>query len=241
MNREKLNAQKRKLTGKKVKTLRTGGILPANIYGKKIKSESLQVNIKEFLKVYKKSGATTLVDLLIETDKEARPVLIHKVQKHPVSGVLVHADFYQVDLKEKIKALIPVMAIGEAKAVSDKKGVLLHVLSEIEIEALPTDLPEHIEVQIESLTEVDQAVCVKDLNLDRNKVTVLTEGAEIVFKIGPLVTKQMEEELKAEEAAKAAAETASAEAGATKETPEGEGATEEQKPAAPKEETKKEE
>lgn len=236
MIREKLSVQKRTVTGKKVKQLRKSGILPATLYGKKIKSESLQLNIKDFLKVYKKTGSTTLVDLLVDNDKDPRPVLIHVVQKNPVSGFYVHADFYQVDLKEKIKAAITVISTGEARAVSEKKGVLLHVLSEVEVEALPTDLPEHIEVNVGNLLEVDQAIYVKDLNVDKNKVTVLTDGEEIVFKIGPLVTKEMEEELKAEEAAKAAAETAQAETAA----PEA-GAEEQEEAAVPKEEVKKEE
>lgn len=204
MQRLRLEAKKRTILGKKVKQLRQKGFLPTTLYGKKVKSESLQVDLVDFSKVFKKAKETGLVDLIVET-KEPRPVLIHNVQRHPVTGLVLHADFYQVDLKEKVKSAVPVVTSGEAKAVTENKGVLLHVLSEVEVEALPADLPENITVDITGLDQVDQSVLVKDLIVDRSKITILTNEEEIVFKIGPLITKEMEEQIKAEEEAKAAA------------------------------------
>ncbi len=214
MQREKLKAQKRSVLGKKVKKLRREGQIPATLYGKKVKSESLQLEQKEFARVFHKAKQTGLVDLVIEKEEGVRPVLIHQVQVHPVTGQMLHADFYQVDLKEKVKASVPVMARGEAKAVADNKGVLLHTLSSVEIEALPTDLIEQIEVDITKLEEVDQAVLVKDLQFDKAKINILTNPEEVVFKIGPLITKEMQEAIKAEEEAKQAAVAATQEAAA---------------------------
>jgi large subunit ribosomal protein L25 len=206
MQKISLQANTRTIFGKQVKSLRRQGLLPVTIYGKKIKSESLQVDAKDFAKTFKKVKETGLVDLKIG-EKEGRPVLIHNLQKDPVSGLVLHADFYQVDLKEKVKTMVPVVATGDSRAVIDNKGVLLHILSEVEVEALPTDLPEKIEVDVSSLVDVDQTIFVKDLVLDKVKIEILTNQEEVVFKIGPLITKEMEEQLKQEEEAKAQAAT----------------------------------
>jgi large subunit ribosomal protein L25 len=106
MEKITLKAKARKEVGRKVKLLRKEGILPANIYGKKIKSESIQVDLKEFLEVYKKVGDTKLFYI------NERPVLVANIQKNPVSDMLLHIDFHQVDLKEKVEAKVPVELIG---------------------------------------------------------------------------------------------------------------------------------
>ncbi|MCL5675994.1 MAG: 50S ribosomal protein L25 [Patescibacteria group bacterium] len=240
MKTVKLAVAKRTISGKKVKKLRKEGIIPANIYGKKTKSLSVGVSGKEFLKVFREAGETGLVELFVEGEKEARPVLIHNLQKHPVSGQVLHADFYQVDLTQKVKANIPVEEKGEAGAVSENKGVLLHVLEEIEVEALPQDLPEHIEVDVTALSEVDQEILVKDLAVDKSKIEVLTKDSEIVFKIGPLITREQEEEIKAQEAKKAAeaAEKTVVESGAAPAAGEASKAEEKPAEAKPQEEKK---
>lgn len=237
MQREKLKAQKRTVLGKKVKKLRRDGQIPATLYGKKIKSESLQLDEKEFAKVFHKAKQTGLVDLTIEKEEGTRAVLIHKIQIHPVTAQILHADLYQVDLKKKVKASVPVVAKGDARAVADNKGVVLHTLSQVEIEALPADLIEQIEVDITNLAEVDQAIFVKDLKIDSAKVNILANPEEVVFKIGPLITREMEEALKAEEEAKAAA--AAPVEGTTAEPTAAETVTTE--PAAAPQEEKKEE
>jgi large subunit ribosomal protein L25 len=110
MNKLNLKAEKRKVVGRKVKNLRAEGILPANIYGKKVKSESIQVALKDFEKVFKEAGETGLVMLQVgETEK---PVLIHNLQLNPVSEDLYHVDFLQVDLKEKVEASVAVELTG---------------------------------------------------------------------------------------------------------------------------------
>lgn len=201
MKRFKLAVEKRKVVGKKVKKLRKEGFLPANIYGKAVKSLSVQVPYKEFEKVYKEAGETGIVD--VEVGSEVRPSLIHNVQQDYYNHKLLHADFFQVNLKEKVTTMIKVFTIGEPKAVSDKLGLLLQPISEVEVEALPTDLPDKIEVNVEHLAEVNAQITVGEIKTPAG-VTILTDAGQVVAKIGELISK--------EAAAQAAAEAAAAEA-----------------------------
>ena len=183
MNKLTLKAEVRKISGRKVKNLRKDGILPGNISGKKIKSEAVQVVFKDFDKVYKEAGETGLVTL--EIGKEEKPVLIHNLQVNPVSDVPVHVDFLQVDLKEKVEADVPVELIGESPAEKQALGTVVQYINEIKVEALPMDLPEKFEVDTTELSEVDQAIYVKDLKVDRAKVDIKTGPDEIVVKVEP--------------------------------------------------------
>jgi large subunit ribosomal protein L25 len=183
MNKLTLKAEVRKISGRKVKNLRKEGILPGNISGKKIKSEAVQVVFKDFEKVYKEAGETGLVTL--EIGKEEKPVLIHNLQVNPVSDVPVHVDFLQVDLKEKVEADVPVELTGESPAEKQALGTVVQYINEIKVEALPMDLPEKFEVDTSELSEVDQAIFVKDLKVDRSKVDVKTGPDEIVVKVEP--------------------------------------------------------
>jgi len=174
-----LKAKIRKDIGRKVKLLRKEGILPANIYGKKIKSESIQIDLKEFLNIYKVVGDTKLFYI------NERPVLVTNIQKDPVSDSLLHIDFHQVDLKEKVEAKVPVELIGESPAEKQSIGTVVQYLNEIEVEALPTDLPDKFEIDISKLSEVDQMVHVKDLSFDKSKIEVKTDLEEILVKVEP--------------------------------------------------------
>lgn len=234
MKRQKLAVEKRKVLGKKVRKLRREGILPANIYGKDIKSTSVQVPYKDFEKVYKETGETGLVD--IELEGALRPVLIHNVQLDHLTNNPLHADFYQVNLKEKVKTSVSIVVVGEPKAVTDNVGLLLQPLSEVEVEALPEDLPENIEVNVENLAAVDEQITVADLKAPKG-VEILTDPSQVVVKISELVSKEAEAQA-AQEAA--AAEAAKAEAAAEVAPAEGEAPTEEGAEAKPAEEKKEE-
>lgn len=229
MKTHELKVEKRDIFGKKLKRLRKQGVMPANIYGKDIESTAVQLPLKEFQEVFKETGETGLVEL--QFDGKKRPVLIHNVQFDFITSVPVHADFYQVNLKEKIKAMVPVEIMGEPKAVAEKIGLLLQTLNEVEVEALPADLPEHLEVDVTGLAAIDEAVTVANL-VKPQGVEILTPADEMIAKITELVSKEAEEQAAAEAAA---AEQAAAEGGeAPIEAPE-EGA---KTPAeAPKEET----
>lgn len=229
MKREELAAEKRTISGKNVKRLRKDGILPANIYGKSFTSLQVQLPLKEFSTIYNKVHETGLIDLKVDGD--TLPVLIHNVQVHPATYEPIHADFYKVNLKEKVHTAIPVVPTGEPKAVTDKIGALLQTLNEVEVEALPADLPENFEVNVEPLAAVDEQITVEQLKVPTG-VTIITEPSQVVFRIDNLVSEEAEE-LAAEEeaAAEAASEEAAAETGETtteegEKAPEGEAPTE---------------
>lgn len=208
MKRSKLTVEERKIIGKKVRKLRKEGILPANVYGKKIQSFSIQVNQKTFESLFKEVGQTGLIDL--ELDGKTHPVLVKNIQLSYPSRTPLHVDFYQVDLTEKVKAMVPLVIAGEAKAVADNTGILLQQMSEVEVEALPEKLPENIPVNVEKLSAVDEQITVGALQVPEG-VTILTDPEQVVVKIGELITKEAQEEA---EAQAAAAEAAKAEGGA---------------------------
>ena len=183
MNKTVLKAEKRIIKGRKVKTLRKQGILPGNVYGKKIKSQSVQVDLKEFQKVFKELGETSLLSLQI--GNEEKPVLIHNLQVDPVLDQPVHVDFLQVDLKEKVESDIPVELSGESPAEKQALGTVVQYINEIKVEALPADLPEKFEVDTSLLAEVDQSVFVKDLKYDKSKVEIKSDLEAIVAKVEP--------------------------------------------------------
>ncbi len=244
----KLAVEKRKITGRKVKVLRRDGFLPANIYGKKVKSLAVQLKTKEFLPAFKGAGETGLVEVKVAGEEKARPVLIHNVHFHPVSGDPLHADFYQVDLKEKVTTKVPVELIGEAPAVKEKIGILIQPLNEVEVEALPTDLPEKIEVNISDLKAINDIVSVDKVKVPSG-VKILTDAKEILAKIEPPAKEEEvapppEEEIPAEGEEKPP-EEAEGEAPSAKEkaeTVEEKAETKEEKPSeeAPKETPKEE-
>ncbi len=211
MKRFKLTAEPRKITGKQVKKLRREGILPANVYGKDIKSQSLQLPQVEFNKVYDEAGETGVIDLTIGND--TIPVLIHNIHSDYRRQV-IHADFFKVNLKEKVSTMVPIEVIGEAKAVTDQIGLLMEITKEVEVEALPTELPEKIEVNVEGLANIDDQISVADLKAPSG-VEILTDANLVVVKIAELVSKEAAEDAAAEEAAAAeAAAEGEGEAGA---------------------------
>jgi len=191
-----LQAQPRVIQGRKVSQLRTRALLPGVIYGKGIASLPIEIRLPEFSEVYATAGETGLVELKLGND--ARPALIKKVQVHPVTNRFLHVDFYQVDLKTKVTANVPLKIVGVAPAVTDKVGVLLQLLDEVEVEALPTDLPEYLEVEISKLGQVGDTIAVSQLTVP-SQITVLTTGNLEVVKIGDLISKEAEAQVKAEE------------------------------------------
>ncbi len=200
--RETITVQPRTVFGKQLKKLRREGILPGNVYGKNFSSTAVQLPYKDFIGLYNKVGTTGLVDL--EIDGKKHPVLIHNIAINTLTHDPIHADFFIVNLKEKITANVPIIAEGEASAVAEKKGILLQLLNEAEIEALPSDLPESIVVDVTSLAEVDEQITVEQLSTPTG-VTLLNEANQAVFKIGELVTQEAQEQEAQEEAEAAAA------------------------------------
>jgi len=212
-----LKAEERTVLGKKVKKLRREGFLPGNVYGKGLNSYALQVKLSDFENVYKEAGDTGLVDL--SYDGKSKPVLIKNLQQNYATRTLLHVDFYQVNLKEKVKATVPVVLTGEPKAVTDKIGLLIQTQSDVEVEALPDKLPENIELSVEHLAEIGEQITVADLKAPED-VAILTDPAQTVAKIVEPVVEEPEPEEPAEGEEGAAGEAGEAAAG---EATEGEG------------------
>lgn len=226
-----LNATPRTILGKKVKKLRREGQLPANVYGKALPSIALQIANKDFKDVFAEVGETGLIDLMVDGTKH--PVLVKNLQMNYQSHTPLHVDFYEVNLNEKVKAMVPLVLVGEAKAVAENVGTLLQTLNEVEVEALPEALPENIEVNIENLAAVDDQIMVSELKTPEG-VTILTDESQVVAKIAEIVIEVAPEPV-AEEGAEGeeGAPAAEGEEGKTKETESGEKSSEE-KPAEEK-------
>ncbi|MBN1169100.1 50S ribosomal protein L25 [Candidatus Woesebacteria bacterium] len=196
MDKVSLKAEKRKLTGRKVKKLREEGILPGNIYGKKFKSETIQLDKKEFGEVFNKAGETSLVEISIDKDKHL--TLIKNIQKNPVSGDLIHVDFLKVSLKEKVTAMIPLELLGDAPAEKQGVGTIVQYIDEIEVEALPTDLPEKFVLSVEDLKDVDQQLKISDLDVDKDKITINHEPDQILVRVEEVSEEEIVEPTSAE-------------------------------------------
>src|SRR3989344_4325634 len=164
-----LKSNKRTLLGKKVKSLRREGIIPAVVYGGKEGTTPIELDLKEFSKLFKIAGETTLIKLLV--GDSAKNVLIHDVSRDPVTETINHVDFYEVKMDEKITAKVPLVFIGDAPAVADLDGVLVKAMQELEVRALPAHLPREIEVDISSLKTFDNNIVVKDIKLPPNVET----------------------------------------------------------------------
>jgi large subunit ribosomal protein L25 len=187
----KLTANLREVTGKKVKTLRNEGIVPASIYGPKRASTNIQVDKKEFIKIFKEVGFSNFFELAVGQDKPVR-VLVKSFQKNPVTDHLISVDFYQVAEDTKITVAVPVELIGEAPAVKLNLGFLVTPMDQVELHCFPKDLPNAIQIDISKLENVGDAITVGSIELAEN--VELASSMEPTSPIAIIVAAQKEEE-----------------------------------------------
>jgi len=207
-----LSAKIRKTFGKKSKTLRKKGVLPAVLYGSKIhpvkprgagisplaklsnrvKNLNLEVDAKEFEKIYKEAGESSLISLNIEGEKQKFLVLIHDIQLNPLTSKPIHVDFYQPRLEEEVKITVPIIFEGVSPAVKELGGTLVKDISEIEVRAKPQNLPHEIKVDIGSLKTFEDNIKISDLKIPAG-VKILKEPEEIIASVSP--PEKIEEEL----------------------------------------------
>jgi len=174
-----IKAEKRDLKGKLI-TLRKEGQLPAVFYGAGKTSTPISISNREFKKIWREAGESSTVK--ISTDKGDGDVLIHEVQVDPVTSEPIHVDFLAIDMKKKIKVAVPLEFTGISEAVKAGLGNLVKVLHEIEIEALPSDLPQSLTVDISSLETIENQIFVSDIKL-LTGVLAITDGKEVVASI----------------------------------------------------------
>lgn len=144
-----LAVKTREKFGKSTKALRKEGFIPAELYGRGFENAHLAISKKDFQKAFEEAGESTIINLLIGSEK--RPALVHDIQKDFLTDEIIHIDFHQVRMDEKITAHVPLEFTGESPAVKEFAGILNKTISEIEVEALPGDLPRHFEVDISIL------------------------------------------------------------------------------------------
>lgn len=188
-----LSAAKRDLVGKQVKQLRADGKLPAVVYGFETENTPLVIDAKLFRKIYREAGTNTLVTL--ELDGKAIKVLIHDIQLDPVYDQVEHVDFYAVNMKEKVETEVPLTFIGVAPAVKELQGNFVENRHEIEISALPTEIPQEIEVDISVLATFDDMIRAKDLKLPTGVELVEDPETTIAFVEEPMSEAELEAEL----------------------------------------------
>jgi len=191
-----LNAVSRALKGEKV---RAEGVLPAVIYGAGGEAVSLSLVYADFEKLYREAGEASLIDLKID-DKDAGKVLVHEVQYDPINGRMFHVDFRRIDMNKPIVAFVELKFVGEAPAVKELGGTLVHNVSEVEIKCLPKDLVSHIDVDLAALKTFDDVIKVKNLILPVGFTVVSPHAEDVLATVTPALTeeqiKAMEEESK---------------------------------------------
>ena len=175
----KLSAKTRTIKGRKTYALKNADRIPAVVYGHKVKNILLDIDYKDFQKILREAGESSLIELNIEGEKEKKPVLVHEIQKDPVTGQYIHVDFFQVSLTEKVHVKVALVLEGVSLAEKELGGTVVKNMSEIEVKAMATNLPHEIKVSIESLKTFEDHILVKDL--------VLPAGVEIVAKPDEIV------------------------------------------------------
>lgn len=186
-----LLAKIRKEAGRKVRGLRKKGVIPAILYGPKVKNpSSLEVDLKAFGKVLEEAGESSLISL--EIDSKKLPVLIHEVQRDPLTSKPIHVDFYQPSLEKEVTVKVPIIIEGEAPAVRELGGTLVRSISEIEIRALPQNLLHEIKIDVSQLKTFEDNIKILDLKLPEG-VKILKENEAILAFVAPI--EKVEEEL----------------------------------------------
>lgn len=174
-----LTAQKRDTISKKEnKALRANGKVPVVLYGKKDDALPLTLDAKEFMQAYKEAGESTVVSVTIEGG-DKKDVLIHEVATDPVLGEVIHVDLYAIDMTVEVEVTVPLVFVGAAPAEKELGGNLIKVHHELDIKALPKDLPHEIEVSIDGLKTFEDQVHARDIVMPAG-VTMVTDGEEVI-------------------------------------------------------------
>jgi len=202
MDQIELEITKREVLGKKVRFLRRQGITPVHLFGHGIESMALQCDTAKLQQVLTEAGEAKLISLKLDNEKRPRSVLVREVQVDSLKGGLLHVDFYQVKMAEEVKVEVPITLVGEAPALKLRANMLMQELDTLTVECLPAKIPASVELDISSLTEAEQMVRVKDIDLEKG-VTVLNDPEQVVVKISSRPVEVVAEREVTEEAVEA--------------------------------------
>ncbi len=185
-----LNVTPRELLGKKVRRLRREGLTPANIYGHNIESTAIQVSSEDLRHVLRSAGRNDIVYLRLDGGDQ-RPTFVRDVQRNPVTDAILHVDFLQISLKDKIRLDVPIHLVGVPGAVDRLGGILMHGVDRVTVEALPTEVPSFLEIDVSGLNEFDQTLHVSDVAA-ASGVTILTDPEMVVAKVAHPAVERVE-------------------------------------------------
>jgi len=196
MDQLNLKTSNREVSGKGVKLLRAQGITPLHLFGHGVESLALQAETTTVEKSISQAGETRLIYLTVDKERKARPVLVREIQRDPLSRRLIHVDFYQVKMDEKVEVEVPIILVGKAPALDVKGNVIQQELESLTVEAFPDKIPTHISVDVSSLAEVGHLIRVSDIKVesgidisthaDRVIVTVVAHAEEKVEEKAPV-------------------------------------------------------
>jgi large subunit ribosomal protein L25 len=206
-----LKVAPRTTVGRHVSGLRRQGLVPGVVYGHSVKPITVEIPSKDFAKMFHRAGRSHLLQLNVQGEGTARPVLIKELQINPRTAEPVHVDFFQVNLLEKLTVQVPVVLVGEAPATKFNAGELLHLIHQLEVSCLPNAIPGEIDIDISGLAEIDDAVRISEIQLPEGvELAAALDPEEVIAKIAaPRV--QEEEEVVAVEGEEGAEEPAEGE------------------------------
>jgi len=202
-----LNANVRKSTGNSpARELRRSGLIPAVLYGPQTEPVLLSVNVKDLEQIFKKGNVGSMIlNLVIQNGQQVtKPAMIKELQSHPVSGNLIHIDFYEIDMNRKINVMIPVVTVGKSKGV-EEGGLLQIVRRELEVLCLPGDIPEAIEIDITDL-DIGDSIHMEEIPLGENIELLSDANFTVVTVVSPKVEEAAVEEEEGLEGAEEEAE-----------------------------------
>jgi len=188
-----LTAEKRTVTGKHVRQLRREGWVPGVMYGHGFEPVPLQFEERSLAHILSKVGGSQLIGINVKGDKQPEMALVRDVQRDPIRGNFLHVDFYRVRMTERLTAEVPLVVVGVSPVIEAREGILLQGISAIEVECLPGDLVDAIELDLSDLVEIDQGIYVRDLAVPAG-IDVLTDIDEMIVRIVPLEAEEIEEE-----------------------------------------------
>jgi large subunit ribosomal protein L25 len=214
MANSELQVAPRTVLGKKVAQLRRDGKTPANVFGHRIESAAVEADTVELTHLLRGITRNAIINLSVDGEPAPRTVVIRDVTRDAVTGKLLHIDFYQVSMTEKMRADVPVVLVGTSDAVATYGGVLLQTLETVQVEALPNDIPTQFAADVSRLAQLEDALHVRDLDVDTAKVTLHTDLDVVVARVASPRLAAAEEEAAAApaEGAEAAATPAAGEA-----------------------------
>lgn len=198
MDQSELQVSKREILGKKVRFLRRQGITPVHLFGHDIESLALQCDTDRLQHVLAQSGHTRLIALKLGNERRRRSVVVREIQRGPRRRELLHVDFYEVRMAEKIKVEVPVVLVGEAPALRSRDNKLVQELNTLIVECLPSEIPASMELDLSTLTEPDQVIRIKDVALGQG-IAVLNDPELVVVRISSRPVEKIEEEVMAKE------------------------------------------